>query len=205
MSKKANKPKMTRDLACKLSPEEGQAKSKELASATLERAQLEQDAKDAAASFRTKLKPVKKRIAELAEMISSGIEERPVEVEMVESIVNGAAEWKRLDTGECFTEPLEDDGQAVIPGARQSKKKKPEAADTKPKGPSGDFSTGEPAIGMGPHDEEIELSAEQADDVRNGRTVKVQSPRGREVEILKLKKPKRAKANGAAEVGETLQ
>jgi hypothetical protein len=199
------KPKMTRDLPCKLTNEEAQKKGRELAVLTKERAAIEQEAKDMAASFRSKLKPVKKTITELSEQLSSGVEERPVPVEIQEGLVNGATEYKRLDTGDVWVERLEDgDGQLALPGSRAKDGKKGSGAatpatkgDRMPKGPSAEFSTGEAALGIGADGEEYELTAGQADEVRNGRTVWVQSlEQGVKIDILKLKKmPKASKAD----------
>lgn len=194
---------MKRALAVRLTEEETAAKSLELAKLVNKRAEIEQDAKDAAGGFRAKLKPIKKRIAEVAQAVESGTEERAVEVKQVEAMTNGAVEYERVDTGERWVEPLaEKADQPTLPGGKGKKGPAAEAKSgkKKPNGPSSDFSTGEPALGVGADGEDYQLTAEQADEVRNGRMVYVQSvAQGVRVDILKLKKI--PKATAAADDG----
>lgn len=197
-----SKPQITRDLPCKLSAEEAQEKSQELAKLTLEHAALLQEAKDAGATFRLKAKGLKKQIATLAEVVSSGVEDREVPIEISEALVNGAQEIRRLDTNEIIhVDALDDGAQQTLP-VNKPKKPKKGAHARKGEDKPATFSTGEPAIGIGADDHEYELTAEQADVVRNGGTVEVQSMvQGRPVDILKLKKArKKTNATSEAEV-----
>jgi hypothetical protein len=185
---------MKRQLPVRLTDEERSAKSLELAKLVKKIAEIKQEAKDQAAAYRAKLKPMSKRLAELAETVELGEEARPVEVKQVESNVNGAAEYERADTGERWTEPaVEKPNQPTLPDGKKKGGKAKAAKSNKPNGPSTEFATGEPAIGIGDDGEEHELSGEQADQFRCAQNVFVQGEKG-PVEILKLKRVPKAGA-----------
>jgi hypothetical protein len=188
---------MKRQLPVRLTDEERSAKSLELAKLVKKVNEIKQEARDQAAAYRAKLKPMAKRLSELAEIVELGEEARPVEVKQVESNVNGAAEYERADTGERWTEPaVEKPNQPTLPDAKKKagKPKEPKAAkSTKPNGPNTEFATGEPAIGIGDDGEEHDLTAEDADKFRCAQNVFVQGEKG-PVEILKLKRVPKAGA-----------
>lgn len=88
------------NLPCTLTEEEKAVKSKELCTTLLERAALELEKKDTMADFKKSLSDKNDEIDELARLISTGIEYRPVACRDFERFERNQVETVRLDTGE---------------------------------------------------------------------------------------------------------
>lgn len=129
--------KVTKRLPVGMSDAELQAAGTRLANLEHERRSIENDAKDAAASFRKKLKPLRKEIGELADEVRKGQRLEDVECEELRDATTNEIIVTRLDTGEQIREaPEEEDGQQkLLPGPAPKKKAKP--APAMPKGGAG--------------------------------------------------------------------
>lgn len=99
--------RFTRSLPCKLTDSERRLRGVKLAEANHERAEIELRKKDASAGFREELKANGKRIEELSEQVSSGVEKRPVECCERPDEDRQVVEIYRVDTGAVIdTRPM---------------------------------------------------------------------------------------------------
>lgn len=133
--------KVTKRLPVGMSDVDLQAAGLKLAQLEHERRSIENDAKDAAASFRKKLKPLRKQIGELADEVRGGQRLEDVECEELRDPTTNEIVIHRLDTGEEIREPAEEkDGQQkLLPGPAE---KKPKKAPPMPKGGAGGIDPG---------------------------------------------------------------
>lgn len=143
--------KVTKRLPVGMSDAEMQAAGTRLANLEHERRSLENDAKDAAASFRKKLKPLRKEIGELADEVRKGQRLEDVECEELRDPDTNQIVVRRLDTGEEIIEPAEEtEGphkgqQKLLPGP--APEKKPKKAPPMPKGGAGGIDPGDKGRG----------------------------------------------------------
>lgn len=128
--------KVTKRLPVGMSDQEQQAAGLRLANLEHERRSIENDARDAAAAFRKKLKPLRKEIGELTDEVRKGQRLEDVECEELRDPTTNEIVITRLDTGEQIREaPEEADGQQkLLPGPAPKKAKK---APPMPKGGAG--------------------------------------------------------------------
>lgn len=102
-----------RDLLVQLTHQEIAAKAKEMAEAQIELTRLEEEKKRVAKEYSDKIAPLKAKVAHLAPVIESGIEERPVEVQWEQHLGTMSQVLRRLDTDEV----LEESRKALSPDA----------------------------------------------------------------------------------------
>ena len=118
---------ITKQLPVGMSDHEQQLAGKRLATLMHEITLVEDDARLASASYKTKLKPLRKDRDKLAEEVRNGQLMREVECEELRDAVTREIITRRLDTGEETRMPEEDHDGPLMPALR--KRKLREAAD----------------------------------------------------------------------------
>ena len=180
--------KLSRELPVQISLEEAWKKATSLAGRVLELEALKDKMKADASASRARKKELQAEIVSLSTGVRTKTELRQVECEQRAADVNGAVETVRTDTGEVIETKAVNEHKPLFKGSTAEGK----AARKKQKGPQPDpldgKATGEPGWGCADDGRDYELTIEQADGVRTGKTVKVQGQEG-VVEILKLAKP----------------
>ena len=109
----------TRQLPCKLTPEELQARGKAAAEVAAQREHLDNQRKEAAAEYKAQIARKETELDHLFTQLRSGQEHRDVEVEIVKNYRTKSVKTTRTDTGDAI------DTRAMTPAELQLTLPKP--------------------------------------------------------------------------------